>query len=153
MSVELVTQSDIPEVLELIAQAVRHSVVGNEEDARFILSDIKSVLDELASKSIEAVHLKYVTEGRIGGVVLVKKYWNLSNLFVLPALQRRGIGRTMLETALAACREKSPKGKVMVNSSGVAVAFYKAMGFVQTGPGVDRPGGCVPLEYSFTPGV
>lgn len=97
--------------------------------------------------------LKYVVDGRIGGVVLVKKYWNLSNLFVLPTLQRRGIGRQLLETALAGCRDRSPKGKVMVNSSTVAVEFYKAMGFVQTGPGVDRPGGCVPLEYSFGIGL
>lgn len=95
------------------------------------------------------MHLGAWVNARLAGVILVKKHWNLTNLFVHPEFQRRGVGRALVHAVLPACRVESPKGKLMVNSSTVAVPFYRALGFVQTGPGLDRPGGCVPLELVF----
>ena len=47
------------------------------------------------------------------------------------------------------CSEKSDVQKIRLNSSHHAKGFYKAVGFVQTGPGKDLPGGCIPFEYNL----
>jgi predicted GNAT family N-acyltransferase len=91
----------------------------------------------------------YSVDGSIAGFVVVKDFWNLSHLFVLPCQQRRGIGRCLVQTAIDACREKSPRRKIQLNSSAIAADFYGASGFTQTGAGITRPGGCIPFEYNF----
>ena len=55
--------------------------------------------------------------------------------------------RALFEAILESCRANSPKRKILVNSSANAVGLYESVGFKQTGPGIDRAGGCVPLEY------
>jgi ribosomal protein S18 acetylase RimI-like enzyme len=97
----------------------------------------------------ESYHAKYRQSGAAVGFIIVKGYWNLSHLFVLPSHQRRGIGRALLQSALTACRNSSPRGKLQLNSSNVARGFYTALGFTQTGLAQDKPGGCVPMEYDF----
>jgi GNAT superfamily N-acetyltransferase len=81
--------------------------------------------------------------------VLVKEYWNMTNLFVAPDHQGRGIGRLLLEAAMKGCQTRSPRGALLLNSSTVACGFYEHLGFRQTGPGRDRPGGCVPYGHDF----
>jgi GNAT superfamily N-acetyltransferase len=149
MTASDVAQSDLPEVSSLIASSIRHSVVQAEADARFLIDDVARCLDAWAKEPGQSIHLKYTLDQAIGGIILVKKYWNLQLLFVAPAYQRRGIGRALVDAVLPECRAKSPKGKLMVNSSTYAVPFYSSLGFSQTGPGPDRPGGGVPLEYCF----
>ena len=39
--------------------------------------------------------------------------------------------------------------KIRLYSSNNAIGFYLNMGFRQTGPGIDRPGGCLPFEYEL----
>jgi GNAT superfamily N-acetyltransferase len=149
MTVSNVAQSDLPEVSSLIASSVRHSVGRSEGEAQFIIDDIAKCLDAWAKDPSQSIHLKYTVDQAIGGIILVKKYWNLQLLFVGPSYQRRGIGRVLIHAVLPECRAKSPKGKLMVNSSTDAVSFYSKLGFSQTGPGHDRPGGGVPHEYCF----
>ena len=149
MHISPVVVSDLVPIKALIAAAVRRSVATSEPDAQFLINDIDEGLDAWARDPVNAVHLKCERERRLAGVILVKKYWNLSNLFVAPEFQRQGVGRALVEAVLPECRDKSPKAKLMVNSSTVAVAFYRHLGFRQTGPGIERPGGCVPLEYEF----
>jgi GNAT superfamily N-acetyltransferase len=149
MTTSDVVQSDLPEVATLIASSIRHSGVHSEADARFLIDDIAKCLGTWAKDPGQSIHLKYTLGHAIGGIILVKKYWNLQLLFVAPPYQRRGIGRDLVHAVLPECRAKSPKSKLMVNSSTAAVPFYTKLGFSQTGPGADRPGGGVPLEYCF----
>jgi len=148
--VEPVTAQDLPAIRDLIAAAVRHSVARSEAEACFLVDDIGASLDWWRGHPAEALHLKCSRSGAIVGVVLVKEFWNLTNLFVDPAHQGRGIGRLLLNAALDTCRTRSPRGALLLNSSAVATGFYDHMGFRQTGPGKDRPGGCVPYRYDFT---
>ncbi len=119
------------------------------QDAAFLIDDIDSSLTWWSGNKNSALHLKYVQDGRILGVILIKEFWNLTNLLVHPDRQGVGIGQKLMLAGFDACRERSPKGRLLVNSSANAVGFYKRLGFEQTGPGIDRPGGCVPLEFVF----
>lgn len=149
MTTSNVLQPDLAEVSALIASSIRHSVTQSEEEARFLIDYIAGCLDAWARDPGQSIHLKYTLGHAIGGIILVKKYWNLQLLYVDPRYQGRGIGRALVHAVLPECRARSPKEKLMVNSSSVAVSFYSALGFSQTGPGLDRAGGAVPLEYSF----
>jgi GNAT superfamily N-acetyltransferase len=146
---ERVTDKDLPEVRVLIAAALRQGVARSDAEARFLIDDIEASLAWWRENPDQAVHLKYSQAGSIAGVVLVKNFWNLTNLFVTPDRQGQGIGRLLLTEVLAMCRDKSPRSALLLNSSTVAVGFYQRMGFTQTGPGKDRPGGCVPFTYAF----
>ena len=146
---EPVTPEDLPAIRALIAAVIRHSVARSEEDARFLIEDIDASLLWWRAHPDDAIHLKHCHAEAIVGVVLVKHFWNLCDLFVAPDCQRRGIGTLLVTEALKLCRHKSPRAALLVNSSTVAVGFYERLGFRQTGPGLDRPGGCVPFRYDF----
>jgi GNAT superfamily N-acetyltransferase len=147
-----VTVQDLPEIRALIASAIRHSVANSEEDATFLINDVDESLDWWRGNQQRALHLKYSVAGDIVGVVLVKEFWNLTNLFVSATHQGQGIGRLLLKEALEVCRHQSPRGAVLLNSSTVAAGFYRHLGFRQLGSGRDRPGGCVPFSYDFVAG-
>ena len=140
---------DFDELSNLVAVAVRKCVANNEADASFLIEDIVGSLKTWQTSGYAGFHGKYSLDGAVTGFVVVKNYWNLSHLFVLPCQQRRGIGRCLLQAAVEACRDKSPRGKIQLNSSASAAAFYAALGFKQTGPGIERPGGCIPFEFDF----
>jgi GNAT superfamily N-acetyltransferase len=82
-------------------------------------------------------------------VILVKNDGGLCNLFVHPSCYKQGIGRALFQAAVSICKEKPDIRKIQLNSSTFAAGFYEAVGFVQTGPALDRPGGCIPYEYSL----
>jgi GNAT superfamily N-acetyltransferase len=149
MTISSVATADLPNVRTLIATTIRQSVAHCEADAEFLISDVDQILERWREDSADSLHLKYGLSDEIVGVALVRNYWNLSTLFVSPTRQRVGIGSLLLAEMLSACREKSPRQKLQVNSSAIAVPFYESQGFRQTGPGIDRPGGCVPMEYCF----
>lgn len=140
---------DLPRIRALISSAVRTSVAKSPEEAEFLIADIDQSLEWWQDNRDASLHLKCVEPGALTGVILVKEFWNLTNLFVAPDYQGRGIGRLLLGEALKVCRSRSPRGAVLVNSSTYAVGFYERMQFVQTGPGKERPGGCVPFRYGF----
>lgn len=146
---ETVTVEDLPAIRGLIASAVLDSVAQTEQEAFFLLNDIGTSLEWWLENPDDSLHLKYSHAGSIVGVVLVKHFWNLTNLFVAPGHQGRGIGRILVTEALNVCRTRSPRSAVLVNSSANAVGFYERLGFTQTGPGEDRTGGSVPFSYGF----
>jgi GNAT superfamily N-acetyltransferase len=141
--------ADLPGVRSLIASAIRGSVAESESGAEFLIADINETLDKWLNDPQDSVHLKYEVAGEILGVALVKNYWNLSTLFVAPAQQRQGIGRALMGEVLRVCGPASPRGKVEVNSSLVAVRFYETQGFRRTGRAHVRPGGCFHMEHVF----
>lgn len=148
-----VEHEDLEKVRRLIARSITHSVAQTNDEVEFLMADVATSLDAWRADPSNALHLLHENEGQLAGVILVKKYWNLCHLFVDPSVQRRGIGRSLLDSVVPICRQKSPKEKLMVNSSTVAVPFYRAYGFRQTGPGTERSGGCVPMELTFGPAL
>lgn len=149
MSIAPVELSDLPEIRTVIEGAIRERVVQSEQDVQGLVALIDTILREWELDGSDSVHLKYVLDHKIVGVALVKNFSNLSTLFVAPDHQRQGIGRALIEAAICECKPRSSQPVIKVNSSTVAVTFYLSVGFRQIGPGLDRPGGCVPLEYAF----
>nr|WP_255526891.1 GNAT family N-acetyltransferase [Photobacterium sp. BZF1] len=96
-----------------------------------------------------SVHYVYRVDDLVVGSILVKEYWNLSNLFVDPAYHNQGIARQLITKALEDCKSRSPKQAVHLNASWYAVNFYQKMGFVPNGEPRDLPGGCFPFIYKF----
>jgi GNAT superfamily N-acetyltransferase len=141
--------SDFDDLSNLIAVAVRERVASNEEDASFLIKDIVRSFQTWQAAGSAGFHAKYSLDGAVFGFIVVKHFWNLSHLFVLPCQQRHGIGRCLMQAAIESCRNKSPRGKIQLNSSAYAAPFYAAMGFKQVGPGIERPGGCIPFELSL----
>jgi predicted GNAT family N-acyltransferase len=76
-----------------------------------------------------------VTGDEIVGMIEVRSHDHVSLLFVDARVHRRGIGRELLQRALAICRHNRPDlQQVDVNSSLFAVPVYKRLGFRQVGP-------------------
>lgn len=144
-----VTPADLPAIRHLIEAALRSGVTQIESEIQYLIEDIGHSLDQWAGSPAGKLHLKYMDGDAIAGVILVKDAWNLTNLFVDPRYQGRGIGRALVEHVLLECRGKSPRDALLVNSSGNAVGFYRRLGFVPAGESRDLPGGCVPLRYDF----
>ncbi|MEK6258663.1 MAG: GNAT family N-acetyltransferase [Planctomycetota bacterium] len=145
----VIQEQDFAAIRALIETSIRASVAQTDEDARFLIDDVVLSLDSWKQTGCAGLGIQYCVQDEVVGFIIVKNFWNLSHLFVLPAFQRRGVGRALVSAALSECRPKSPKGKVQLNSSANASPFYTAAGFVQTGPGIERPGGCIPFEYTF----
>lgn len=144
-----VTPADLPAIRQLIQAALRSGVTQIESDIQYLIGDIGHSLDQWAGSPAGKLHLKYMDGDAIAGVILVKDAWNLTNLFVDPRHQGKGIGRALVGHALSKCRGRSPRNALLVNSSTNAVAFYRRLGFVPAGEPRDLPGGCVPLRYDF----
>jgi GNAT superfamily N-acetyltransferase len=147
--IEEVTRSDVSRVRGVISAAIHGSVASCADDARVILDDIDRLLKWWLQNRGQCIHRKFTAEGSIVGMVLVREFWNLSCLFVLPECQRRGIGKALLADALSACRGLAPDSRIKLNSSTYAVPFYLSQGFKPNGPERDLPGGCVPLAYEL----
>lgn len=145
----IVESHDFEKLAGVIDKSVRGTVAKMEEEAEFLIKDIIQSFDKWRKSPEGGFCYKYLASREIVGFILVKEFWNFSHLFVLPSYQGRGVGRSLVTLALAECREKSPHGKVVLNSSTNAARFYEAMGFKRTGPGIERPGGCIPYEYKF----
>lgn len=82
-----------------------------------------------------ASHFIIVAESKSGiaGMIDVRDYNHICLFFVAGALQGGGIGRGLLERAIAECVENYRNiPEIEVNSSLFAVQIYKKLGFVQT---------------------
>lgn len=68
------------------------------------------------------------------GVIELREYRHLSQLFVDPDWHRQGIASTLFQRALVACREHNPElASMTVASSPYAVPVYLRLGFVADG--------------------
>jgi ribosomal-protein-alanine N-acetyltransferase len=80
-------------------------------------------------------------DGRIVGMVDMRDSSHISLFFVEPGEGGRGIGRALLDTALTAgAGSDGASPAVTVNSSPWAVSVYGRLGFVATGPEIERNG-------------
>jgi GNAT superfamily N-acetyltransferase len=125
-----VSPADLDEVGTFVAHVILTSVDASDEEKGRFIQNTQSNLRKVADAPDDSVHLKCLGDEGLTGVVLVRDYWNLCHLFVAPGVQRQGIGRALLEAAIAGCRGRSPRGAIVLNSSRNAVGFYRHFGFV-----------------------
>ncbi|MDX1301322.1 GNAT family N-acetyltransferase [Photobacterium sp.] len=147
--IEEVTDSDIPEIIVLIDNAIKTCIDVPHAIADDLVNHCADNVLWWKDNKQSAAHFLYRLDGRIVGVVLVKNHWNLANLFVDPDYHARGIGRDLVLKALSACKNRSAKGRVKLSSSNHAAGFYHRVGFEQIGDAKPLPGGCIPFEYRF----
>lgn len=140
---------DISDIIALTGRAIR-TCIDEPSDVQdgLIASCADSVMWWRAHPDL-ALHYVYRIDGSVVGALLVKEYWNLSNLFVDPAYHHQGIARQLINKALEECKTRSPKQAVHLNASRYAVNFYQKLGFVPNGEPRDLPGGCFPFIYKF----
>ena len=143
--IEKVAPEDILEIRTLISKTVKTCIEVNESDYPVLLEDILSSLDWWKENRASALHLKCSVDGKIVGVVLIKNFRVVSNLFVLPEYHRKGIARMLMEEVIRQCGAAKPGQELVLNSSTYAVEFYLSLGFVSNGEPRPLPGGCVPL--------
>ena len=142
-------RADYEPLAQIAREAIVDCVAKSTEEAEFLTADVLDSLNKWIMAGMPGYSMKFVLDGQDVGFVVVKEYWNLSHLFVLPAYQRRGIGRTLLDGAISACRDVCPRPEIQLNSSHFAADFYRNHGFTARGPELDRPGGCIPLELRY----
>lgn len=147
--ISAVAEVNLKEVETLIDEVICTSVNTNKKETLELISHVHENLEWWKTNTERSVFFKYTNENRIVGVILIKEFWNLSDLFVEPRHQGREIGRKLVECAIPICRARSTKPSLRVNSSPHAVGFYKRIGFVEIELGKELPYGCVPLEYPF----
>ena len=142
------------------------AVDQDKQNLKKIAEETLSGLDSLSSDQVElfvvhtannidsyigkdnCVFLKCLFNGDIIGYVLVKEFWNLSDLFVLPRYQKNGAGKLLLMSAIKQC-EVHGLGYVRLNSSLRAEPFYKKFGFQYSLSHKSKQANTVPLELHF----
>lgn len=140
--------ADAEEIKALMARVIA-GVIHDGPLATEMVQNTADNVDWWLQNPAECVHLKYMAGGRIVGVVLVKNFWNLCSLFVEPSMQGQGIGRMLLESAIAACRGRSNRSAVWLNASPNAVPFYRHIGFTPRASDRVMPPGFAAMEYAL----
>ena len=147
MKIEKISNKDIEVIKKIAKKAILESVDVSIDLKEEIISDTMKHIDKGLSNS-ECVFLKY-TETDILGFILIQEYWNLSDLFVLPEMHGKGIGKALFNAAQNLCKPRQDKGYILVNSSINAEGFYRNIGFENFSPKREVPSFVVPLKYKF----
>lgn len=71
-------------------------------------------------------------DGVVGGFYELEPNGLLSSLYVLPTLQHQGMGKTLLDDALAQAKKRE-LAEIHLDASLYAVAFYERYGFKKVG--------------------
>ena len=133
------------EQIRLLMRRVIEASVGRSLQGD-IMANVEANLAAWLDRSVESVHLVATSGRSIVGVVLVKDFWNLCSLFVEQSQQHRGIGRSLVEAAAAACAFRSPRKALVLNAYPSAVGFYERLGFVRRSSTQQLPPGVQPME-------
>ena len=140
-----VVKEDAQRLKYISEQAVLASVHVEEKIITEIISDTHRHIEQNLESS-GRVFLKY-QNNQITGFILIQRFWNLSELFVVPGKHREGIGSDLLTKAISICRNSDDKGYIRVNSPKNAELFYRKHGFVDYVHNSEIPSFVVPLVY------
>lgn len=101
----------------------------------------------LAGRVAEESFVLVARDGeRLVGMTEVREHSHMSLLFTRTAMQRQGVGRMLLKSALDKCLAHDPAlSGLTVNASPNAVPFYEKAGFAATGDSTTHNG------ITFTP--
>jgi ribosomal protein S18 acetylase RimI-like enzyme len=130
-SIEPALPADAPTIRALASLVIVETFDADPALQDDIIGNVSANIDLWLAEPERWVHLKALDGGAIVGMVLVRDYWNLCNLFVHADHQGRGLGSALLESACAPCAGRSPKGAIWLNAAPNAVGFYRRLGFVE----------------------
>ena len=116
-------------IASFIEQVIAVSVAASEDEKALFVQQTRKHLDKWMEAPEQSLHLKCVDRAALAGVLLVRDFWNLCHLFVSPEHQGRGIGRALIDAAVAQCAGRSPHGYLRLFSARNAVGFYRRVGF------------------------
>jgi len=132
MKILPVETSEAAEVARFMERVIRICVDASDAEKEGFIVHTRRNVEQWAEGAIEALHLKATdAAGALQGVVMAKQHWNLCHLFVAPSAQGQGLGRALMEAAIAACRERRTRPYILLNSARNAAGFYERMGFVR----------------------
>jgi GNAT superfamily N-acetyltransferase len=129
MKIEAIQTTDESSLEAMMLRTIKTSVRVDEVEMNEIVANVLANMRWAFDHPQQCVHLKCVDDGRIVGVVLVKKFWNLCSLFVEPSYHRRTVGRRLIQEAVKQCAARSELAYLRVNAAPNAVEFYSALGF------------------------
>ena len=150
MNIRNLLPEDLQQLRKISQDAVLESVNAPESEKPTIVEGIFDNLDKAGSSSIPGAFLTAEANQALAGFILIKNYWNLSDLFVSPNLHGKGIGHALWSAALLECERHSEKNSVRVNSSLNAVMFYESLGFRRIDLKIELPSWVVPLERQLS---
>lgn len=136
-------------VKAFMAHVIADSVTRDDRLLAELRANVEGNVDWWLAHPHDAVHLQAVQDGHLVGVILVKQFWNLCSLFVEPALQGQGLGRSLVEAAVARCAGRSPKQALWLNAAPGAIGFYRALGFTDRVPTKALPPGFVAMQRAL----
>ena len=134
------------EVGEFMREVVLHSVDATDAEKQAYLANMRANLAAWQQRPETALHLQYLRDDGLAGVVMVKAWWNLCHLFVGVESQRRGIGRALVEAAVVHCSERSARDRLQLNAARNAAPFYEHLGFVRV---ADAPASAAGIAYEL----
>jgi GNAT superfamily N-acetyltransferase len=146
MKIESVEVSDVSCLKTISKRALEESIVLDESERDLLIAHTAANVDKYC-REIDCVFLKTIRGVTISGYILIKQYWNLSDLFVLPEFQGCGIGRMLLESAIRQVRLSEECEQIWVNSSLNAELFYRKLGFVDRTESKEKSDYSVPLKF------
>ncbi len=120
-----------------LVRRVFDAFVGNGYSQEGIDEFFRSVSSESLARRLTEDHfiLLATHKDRVVGMIDVRDCERISLFFVDADYHRKGIGKTLLNRALANCRNAAPEAlHVDVDSSPYAVPIYEKLGFLRTGP-------------------
>lgn len=140
------TPSDAKSIRALVDRVIRHDVTTDEALLADTLTNVNGNVDLWLREPARCVHLVARGGPDVIGVVLVKDFWNLCNLFVNSAHQGRGVGRRLVEAAANRCRGRNEKGALLLNAATNAIPFYRKLGFTERVPARPLPAGFAAMQ-------
>lgn len=149
MKILMANESDAKEISEMIESAIRYSFESYYPECSIDYL-INLLNEENLKNKIKNLHFYIAREndeivgcGAIG--VRDKNDAEIFNVFVSPNLQRKGVGRKIIEILEKDeyfCNAK----RIEVSSSLVGVPFYKKMGYVHKNGELIYDDGCLKME-------
>lgn len=123
---EVEVLEDVQRRASLVWEEYRDDLLAHPEVIDVPVHDIRDGNVRVATGSLRVLGFASLTPGRSDGAA------ELDALFVDPAFMRRGIGRALLDDALALARARGCQ-RIEVTANPRALEFYVKMGFVDDG--------------------